>query len=200
MLAAGSCPSEKPAGNACQSHRLTVFKVKSLNVTELQSIFFAGPILDIKVTHAQAVIMMQYDQRFVKQEPGPLCRGSEYTGQGGQGFLYFYQCTKNRWDPVLLFKSYREAIVDVARPISHQWSITESKLIYRLQSLRLVEVPLYWLKGKKKQCSIREEIESVALGSHGDIYSSSGSLLARSTGLTLRKGQRVRLLQSLVRV
>ena len=199
MLAGGHCQGEKSGGDSCPPHSLVVFKTKSMTASEMQSFHFLGSVLDIKVVQAQAIIMVLHSSGDMDLKATRQCQKPPNEHLGGEGYLYFYQCTKRRWSPIFLARSAKPVSLDLSKPIKHQWSITASKIAYRISALQIGEAPMYWADPQPRHKIHDVPNDTLALGSHGDLYVSSKSSVTRITTISLRRERRIKPIQTIVR-
>ena len=171
-------------------------------------------------------------------KPTSQCQKPPNEHLEGEGYLYFYQCTKRRWSPIFLARSAKPVSLDLSKPIKHQWSITASKIAYRISALQIGEAPMYWADHEVGLDVLLAKLDAggsliwsysfdeldnndeapmywadhqprhkihdvpndtLALGSHGDLYVSSKSSVTRITTISLRRERRIKPIQTIVR-
>ena len=200
LVTATMCP-ENPEGDPCELHRICFTFVDGMACNGESGFYFSGRILDVKVVQSMAIIMVQSWKADMPTLVSSSCSGVEHTEgpAGSAGYLYFFQSTPFFREPKFLFRSLSPVAFDLSRPVGCQWSLTASKMVYREGHNKLVEVPLYWSRHWSEKCRnyLHEETECLALGYHGDLYTSLGHRLRRQTSMALKKRTRMRLAQNL---
>ena len=184
------------------THRLVVFTVRALQIQEMTGFYFSGELVDLKSCQDLSVAMVKSSSPEMPTRVNSKCSNIKARGCAEEpGYLYFYRITKKNWQPEFLFRSPDAVFPDLSCAIGNQWSINEVKMVFRTSSLSVTEAPLYWDETRCAELLRRIPVKcsSVAMGCHGDFYSSRGSKLRRHTALLARKYQKFFLVQCLTR-
>ena len=164
--------------------------------------YFPGEIADMKTSQDMAVVMVKSGEDELDSRTRSKCYLGQMKSCGDSpGYLFFYKLTKKNWCPSLLFRSSSLVSPNTTTALSSQWGLNESKLVFREGDLLVTEATLYWeeklcaslLKSNKTKCS------ALALGCHGDYFTSWDSKLTRHTSIITRKCKKNVVSQCLMR-
>ena len=201
LLAASHCSKDRKPGDSCSPHRLLVTCFTSLRLKDVAGFYFPGEVVDIKTVQDLAIVIVSSENPSMDTDPKLRCSSQTVVDNTGGCYWYFYKCTKKNWGPEFLFRSPKKIEIPLNAPVRHQWSLTESKLVYKISSTQIATVPVFWSEKYGPKLSSIEDAKSeiVSCGCHGDYFTSLGAEISRNTCLAIKTVQRSRISTCLMR-